>query len=383
MAVESGSVTLRRLYINGKCKASSDASWIENLKANAFSYKKLKPDDENQGFAVMGNELSSDFNLDNSIFGKYVLFSLRKDVKKIQRTLLNLHVKERIKERLKELEADTISQKQKGEIKNEVLEELNQNTPESIQILQVIIDTARKEVFISSTSDKMVESVEVLFNKAFGIKLIEANSMATAQNLLDADTFEEVLDNPGYDSVDGMEVHPDFQDGPEAKLGSGFLTWLYYYLNAGEGTWKGKSVGEFGIIMNDYLLLEGEALGSKQTLLKKGLITKCAELSTAFNVGKQVSKVKMECARDNGADAEEQWVFTIDKANFDLSSLKVPKYSEGNQAARTLGRLNYIIEAFEIIDEMFLHFLELRYSNKWKSTVKELKNWIGLLRGNF
>ena len=380
MSAESGAVTLRRLFIKGKSKASSDASWIENLNANAFADRKLGPDEENHGWAILGNELSTNFNLDNTVNGKFVTFSLRKDTKRIQRTMLNLKVKERILERMKEMETDTLPQKQKVEIKAEIIEELNKSTEASLQIVQVIVDTARKEVFVTCTSDKLIESFITLFDKTFNVKLLEANSMACAENLLEADVFEKILDKPGIELIDGLEVHPDFENSPEAKLGSGFLTWLFYYLQAGDGHWKGPHVGEFGILMEDYLLFEGEALGTKQTLLKKGLVNQCAELATVLRIGKQIAKAKLTLARENGTEATEVWSFMINNMKFDLSSLKVPKFSDGNSAARTLGRYNYLIEAFEILDDLYLHYLELRYSRKWPAALTEIRNWIKLLQ---
>jgi hypothetical protein len=391
MSVESGSITLRRFFIKGRSKASSDPLWIENLNANAFEGKKLGPEEDNFGWAVLGNELNTVFNIENTINGKFITFSLRRDNKKIQRTLLNLRVKERILERMKESETDTLPQQQKAEIRAEVIDELSKETVPNIQIIQIVVDTARKEVYATCTSDKLVETFITLYDKTFNVTLLEANSVSSAQNLVEPDVFEEMLDNPGIELVKGLEVHPEFENGPESKLGCGFLTWLFFYLQHGDNTWKGSNVGEFGIVVDDYLLFEGEALGTKQTLLNKGRVTNCAELGTVLRIGKQVAKVKLQFARgeiiikeDEEDDKHmrdiENWSFTIDKAKFDLSALKVPKFSEGNRAARTLGRLNYLVEAFEILDDLFLTYLELRYSKKWASTIKEIRNWIQLIQ---
>lgn len=376
MSIESGNLTLRRYYIEGKCKASSNPFWIDRLKQNIFSEKKLISDEENLGWTVLGNELSTDFSLENTIYGKYILFSLRRDYLKIPSTLLQLHLKHRIHERLKEIETDTISQKQKVEIKEEVLEHLLSQTPPHLQIAQVVIDTAKSEVFITSTSDKMNESFELLFQKTFELDLFAANFMSSAQKLLDAECFEQVLDDPSMILIKDLEVHPEFEDSPEGKLGASFLTWLLYIIQQGDGTWNCKSLGEIGILMEELLVLEGEALGSRQTQLKKGVINRCAELITALKVGKFVSKAYCQLARDNGSEEAETWTFTIHKHTYDLTSLKVPKYSEGNQAARMIGRLNYISESFEIIDELFNSYLEHRYIKNWKKTEEDMQNWI-------
>ena len=386
MSLEHGSVTLRRYYMQSSCKASSDPNWVSSLNENAFIEKTLGPDEDNTGWSVFGNELSTEFSIDNTAFGKFILISFRRDSVKIQRTMLNLLLKSRIHERLKSEEIETISQKQKAEIKEEILDELTKKTSPNLQIIQALVDTARGEVFLSSTSDKICESFLMLFSQTFSIQLLEANFMATAQRNLSEEVFENVLDAPGILLGPAFDVHPDFEDTSEGKLGSSFLTWLLYQLQTGDGTWASKSLGEFGMILNDYLLLEGEALGSKQMLLKKGVLGRCAELATSLKVGKLVSKIRCQLARDTLAPAEgdaagsssepEEWSFVVDKINYDLSSLKMPKYSDGNEAARTLGRMGYIVEAFEIMDELFSSFLELRYSKEWKKHHEAMTNWV-------
>jgi hypothetical protein len=380
MSIESGAVTLRRLYIRGRVKASSDPIWMENLKLHAFTEHKLGPEEENKGWAVSGNELHTDFNLTNTVFGKFIVLSLRKDTKRIQRTMLNLKLKERIRLRMIEMETDKLPAKQKSELKTEVIDELNKSTPANIQIVQVIVDPSRKEVYVSSTNEKLVSEFSVLFEKSFEVRLEQAHPKACAHKLLDKETFEKVEDRPGIEIVENLELHPDFENSQEEKLGAAFLTWLFYYLRSGDGRWKGANVGEFGIHINDYLLFEGEALGTKQTLLKQGPVASSAELATVLRIGKQISKASLHFAREDGTQENENWIFYINKANFDLSSLKVPKYNEGNQATRTLGRFNYLVESFQIIDDLFLSFLELRYSNKWSSAVKEIRSWVKLLQ---
>ncbi|MBF0197033.1 MAG: recombination-associated protein RdgC [Planctomycetes bacterium] len=390
MSLESGSITLRRYYMQSPCKASSDPSWVQSLRENAFIERQLGMDEENMGWAVFANELSTDFAIESTAYGKYILLSFRRETVKVQRTLLNLHVKARVKERLKELESETLSQKQKTEIKEEVSAELLENAQANLQVIQVLVDTARKEVYLSTTSDKSCESFEVLFLKTFNIKLLEANFMATSQKIVEDQIFEDILDGPGIRLGPEFDIHPDFEDTSEGKLGSAFLTWLLYILQTGDGTWKSKSLGEFGMILNEYLLLEGEALGSKQMLLKKGVLGRCAELATSLKVGKLVSKIRVQVARgddgstpapEGGEDREpaseaEEWAFVVDKLNFDLASLKVPKYNDGSEAARVIGRMGYIVEAFEIMDELFETFLDIRYGKSWNSVHKKMTNWV-------
>ncbi|MBF0235547.1 MAG: recombination-associated protein RdgC, partial [Desulfamplus sp.] len=319
------------------------------------------------------------FTKESVVVGKYVIFSYRQDSVKISPTLINLHVKNRVHERLKKEEASAIGQKQRAEIKEEVINELIEEVVPSISVTQLLIDTSKSEMYLAGSSDKTVEGVMILFEKTFKLRLMEANFMATAQRILEKDIFEKVLDKPGIQLKDS-EFNPEYEDTPEGKLGAAFLTWLLFYLEVGEAVWASKSLGEFGILIDEYLLLEGEAAGSRQTLLKKGTTCRCIEMNAALHAGKLVSKARCHIARDRGKEEADEWFFVIDKLNYDLQSLKVPKSREGDAYTRQLTRLDYIIEIFELIDEIYTYFLDLRYGRKWKKSEQEMIDWVkGLL----
>ena len=264
-----------------------------------------------------------------------------------------------------------------------MIEEFVKQTPPTVQVVQAMIDTVRGELYLGSTSDKISDLFTQHLSKTFDLKLQEGNYLSTTQQMLDEDTFDKVLDQPGITIGEPAEVHPEFEDTLEGKLGASFLTWILYTLAQGEGEWKTKHAGEFGLVLNEYLLLEGGAAGSKQMLLKKGVLVKCAELATSLRIGKLVSKIRIEMARDGGTEENnetESWVVLIDKLNYDFSSMKVPKISEGNEAAKMLGRFNGIVDAVELMDELYEHFLGLRYGRKWKATLKEMEQWVSELQ---
>lgn len=380
MSLENGSVTLRRFFVKGRCSPSSNPEWIEQLKENAFVGRELELEDENLGWAVFGEELSTEFSLENTVVGKFIVFSLRRDSIKVPSSLVNLHLKSRIKEKMRSEETESLSKKQRAELKEEVVEQLMEKTPTQIQIVQILLDTAKSEVFVASTSDKVLELFEGLFSKSFDLNLQNADFLSTAHQMVGDELFEKVMDDPGICVGNPIEIHPEFEDSMEGKLGAAFLTWMLFTLQTGDGVCKSKRQGEMGLTLHEYLMLEGEALGSKQMLLKKGVVSRCAELAISLNIGKQVSKLRIMSARD-GADTEENpeaevWTYVLDKIHFDMASLKVPKSEEGADIAKTLARFNYIVDAFELMEDMLEQYLEQRYSNEWSTLQEEMSSWI-------
>lgn len=380
MPIESGTLSLRRYCLQGSCRASSNEMWLNGLKKHAFAEKKLKLEDENSGWVVFDDELSTNFAIDNCAIGKFIVFSMRLDRLKIPRSLLQMHVKHRIRERLKDGESKTLSRNQQSEIRNDVIEELSKTSPADIQVVQVMIDTARKELYINTTQSALGEMVAHSVEKSFELKCREANFMSQAQKIMTRDDFERVLDEPGVHLRPQIDLDGEPQDGPESRLGSAFLTWLLHMLQDADGNIKNEQHGELGMMVDDYLLLEGEVSGSRQITLKKGLLASCAELATSLKVGKLVAKARFKVAREGKEDEGEQWNFVVDKKNYDLSSLKTPRSKDPDAHTRTLHRLLYLVEAFEIMDGLFQDYLELRYGKAWKKAGAKISQWIETLQ---
>lgn len=383
MPLESGSITLRRFFLKGKAKPSSDPFWVNSLKTGAFQERNLDLEEENSGWAVFGDELSTDFSLENSVNGKFIVFSLRKESIAIPASLVNLHVKHQLIERMKNEETESIPQAQKAEIKEQVVQSLMEETKPKIQVVQAMVDTARGEVFLSSTNDKVLDAFDALFNKCFGLGLQRANFPATALQLIGPERFDSVLEDPGITIGNPIEINPEFEDALEGKLGAAFLTWLLFTIENSDGTWQSKHQGEIGMVMEESLVLEGEAIGSKQMVLKKGVLTQCAELAVSLNIGKLVSKIRITAARGQAEEenqSEEQWTFTLDKLNFDMASMKVPKSKEGPNVAKLLARLNSVIDVVELLEDLFENFLEIRYGKQWEGVNEEMSSWVKSLQ---
>ena len=369
MPINQGNVTLRRFFLDQKAKPSSDVSWLDALNKEAFEHKKLSLDDESLGWAVYGNELETKFSIENVARGKYVLISLRHETLKLSSSLVNLHLNKRFSDRMKELESQSLGKSQRDEIKQDVIDSLMGSATTTTTTTQCFVDTARGEVFVASSSTKILELFQMLFQRSFGYKLFDANPMAVAERLLGDEMVDRVLESPQYEIsyIDPANINPDASpDGLESRLGSGFLTWLVYELYAEGYGWDTSRHGALGVIVNQSISLEGISAGAKRTSLRKGAPDRSAEFASALRVGKQVSKVALYLAREREG-GEDIWKFTLDKSTFTMASLSVPKVLEGDIPTRQLGRLDLLVESFEMLDERFQTFLELRYGPDWKT----------------
>ncbi len=197
------------------------------------------------------------------------------------------------------------------------------------------------------------------------------------RRLLDDDeAYERVMARPGLHLVDNLEIHPEFEDLPTARLGASFLTWFYFFLQTGEGIWASEEIEEIAIEVDDALTLSGESFGSREIVLKKGPVAKCRELAAAFAAGKAVSKVRFSFWRGNEEDEGCTWSLGLDKKSLQLSGLKLPKSEEPDRYGQLMERFDALAEIFEILDDIVRDFLQMRISDEWPSILQDMRHWV-------
>jgi hypothetical protein len=222
----------------------------------------------------------------------------------------------------------------------------------------------------------MVDGFCQLFYECFGIQLIDADYATIAHRLLDhEENFEKLMSKPGLDLIENMEIHPDFEDSPEIRLGSSFLTWFYYHLQDSDSSWSSEFVEEVHVVCEDQLTLAGEAFGSREITLRPGAINTCRELSAALQVGKTVSKAKFLFYRGDEDDGQV-WTFLIDKQNYVLNSLKLPKVEMADDITMLRDRFENIREIHTVLDDIYLDYLELRTSEAWPEICERMRHWV-------
>jgi len=355
VSLDKGSSTLKRFYIEGKIPDDILVKFTEG----AFQYAKLNVDVKNSGFAVFNNELSPEFNDENSKFGRFYVVSLRTDTLKVKRKTLEMKVNQFVCN-LKAT-GEVVSSIKKAEFTQDLIETDGSVTTVDTNIVNVIIDT-HGIMYMNTNSIESEDLIVGLIFKHLGIKVLQANPFSVVSKNYNQDVMDNALDYPSMEVIDN-EVHPEFEDSPEGKIGSGFLTWLMYYLNTGDGLFN-----HMGISFLDTVTLEGESMGSKQAVLKKGCISSCVELTASLKVGKTISSAKLLIAEANG-DEVNNFEFTIDKATFSLSSCKVPK-------GLMLERILHFVNCFETIDSLFSAYIDTRYGKKWDKDKSKIKKWI-------
>jgi recombination associated protein RdgC len=380
MALEQGSVSLRRFFPAQVLPKSRDDIWFEKLNEHRLrEMEELKPDSENGGWAVLGNELSTEFNVKNVVIGPYVMFAYRRDTLKLPAGLVELHMKAHMA--VEKEFGEGVGKQKRQQMKDDIVQDLLEKTLPNIETAGVLVDTSRQVLYFCGSNEKLTDEFLTLFYKCWNVQLVESDWETTAHRLLDNEKkVSTILKDPGLYLVKNLEIHPEFQDEAHARLGSSFLTWLYYFLQTTESVWASEEIEEIGVYVDDSLTLAGETYGSREITIKKGFVSTCRELAAAFAAGKAVSKMRLNFLR--GDEEEGQlWSFGLDKRNLQMQGLKCPKSEEVDAHTALMERFDSIAEIHDILDDMVRDFLQLRISPEWPEILEEMRQWIGHMDG--
>ncbi len=374
MALESGTTTLRRFYTSKSLPHRSNPIWLEKLKEFCVCDVELEQDMENEGWAVLGNELSTDFSEKNTIVGPYIIFSYRCDTHRVAMNIVDLHLKSQIS--LDVDNSEIVNRQKENDMKDDIIRDLLSNTLPSIEIAGVLVDTHNGIVYYTSGSERLIDKLCLLFLYTFDISLIEATYETSAARLLDDEELAcSLLTQPGTLLVEDLQLHPDYMDNPDARMGSSFLTWFFYFLQSSESLWVSENIEEIFIQVESELSLAGETFGSREVTIKKGDINNCKELVAAFSAGKRISKLRFLFYRGSEED-NESWSFSMDKKSYAMLSLKVPKPEAVDTFGLKIERFDSICEIHDIIDDIYLDYLNLKTSKGWADIENDMRIWL-------
>ncbi len=161
-------------------------------------------------------------------------------------------------------------------------------------------------------------------------------------------------------------------------LGNEFLTWLWYLIETDQditGMISAKDPIRFDI--GNSLVLENN-LGdkSKERITIKGDQAGLEEGTTALKKGAWVTDINLLCKI-----GEDEFKFSIKGESFNLTGLKPPSIdtsASGDEMEGMIIEKTYLIlKVIEVIDTLFLKYVEKRSSDTWKTKeFQAIKNWV-------
>ncbi|CCK82540.1 hypothetical protein [Desulfobacula toluolica] len=162
-------------------------------------------------------------------------------------------------------------------------------------------------------------------------------------------------------------------------LGNDFLTWTWFLIENDHNISSIlDSKDAVTLKVGNSIVLENK-LGdkSKEKITIKGDQAGLEEGTTALKKGAFVTQINLICKIN-----EDEYKFTIKGDSFNITGLKTPKTDlSGNEdeiEGLVLEKASFCFKIFEIIDTLFLKYIEQRTSDDWNNKgLQEIKAWIG------
>ncbi len=161
-------------------------------------------------------------------------------------------------------------------------------------------------------------------------------------------------------------------------LGNDYLTWIWFLIeNSRNISSIIHSKDIITLEIGNSIVLENH-LGdkSKEIITIKGDQAGLEEGTTALKKGAFVTKINLICKIN-----EDKYKFTINGESFNITGLKTPKSdlskNEDEIEGFILENAFFGFKIYEVIDSLFLKYIEQRTSDDWNSKgLQDIKNWI-------
>jgi len=159
-------------------------------------------------------------------------------------------------------------------------------------------------------------------------------------------------------------------------LGEEFLTWLWYVIEKDQNLIKNFDKDFVALEIGNRIVFENRRRESGERITIKGDGASLEEGILTLKKGALVSELNVVFK-----SAELTWQFTLKGESLNVSSFNLPNTgmpeSDEDIEGFVLEKIFLYDKILKILENIFIHFVELRLSNRWQNKmVSEIRNWI-------
>lgn len=386
MGVYANTVSITQFTITGDLPKNDQFQWFsQKLSDRGFQSIENSSEESSEGWTQVDRpddaafEAPSDFWRDH-----YVLFSLRKDQRKIPAAVLKSHTA-REEGAFLALHPNLrrTPKNKREEIKEQVqLRLLIKCLPVPASV-DLVWDQRNSTLTLYSLGAKVIERFEDFFRKTFeGFSPVIIHPFARARLLLEGQLLDklEAANQAGSDSVVAMIRDNQW-------LGWDFLLWLLQRGVDGEGEYgvcrPGHfSAGErFSAWIDDRIQFQGGGEeGGIQKVTVSGSQDSYLEAISALKSGKRITSATIYMEKD-----ENPWKLTLKGDTFGFASFKCPQVrierdatvEEMSEREAVFYERMYLTEqGIQLFDSLFATFLNERLTDGWNVRLQTIQAWL-------
>jgi hypothetical protein len=184
MGLMARSASIVRYRVRGEIEGPFWESVDEGIRRGAFKRGDSDGDEVGIGWTSIDDFTDAAFDGAGYVRGTYVALSLRVDTARIPAKLLEMQFKVESRKLLEERGQKRLSSAQSRELKEILKERLRSQVLPSIQVFDLIWNTADATLYFGTLGVKPRERMEAHFKKSFGLTLLPIIPYLRAEELL-------------------------------------------------------------------------------------------------------------------------------------------------------------------------------------------------------
>ena len=387
MGARSGSLTFTRFFTQGALPKDLRRKFLEAAKLRVF--EPLKPEDEAleaTGWCVMERPFDLDIDAAKMFHDSYVTLGFRVDRYRIPGALLKSQITDEEQRMLSRTKKAKLSRNEKLEVKERVVMRLRKKVIPTSKAIDLCWHLDSGTVLFFGHSKRMLGDFAALFEKSFGLPLLEDSPYAAATRSGLSRELEKALKNIEPLSFSSgrkklgkasskREAEPEAPSEPSANegddlleriestrfLGSEFLLWLW--LRA-EIVNQPISVGDFGeleVWLDNHLTLQSDIDPNERVTVRGAAPSGSAEAREA--VRSQKFPVRARVALRN---EERDFACVLVAQRFAVASGVIPAVLTKETDDAFQERMTLVERLSLTLDGLYAAFLRERLTATWQ-----------------
>jgi hypothetical protein len=386
MGVYSNTVSITQFTISGDLPTQDQFPWFsKRLSDRGFQSIENSAEETSEGWTQVDHpddaafEAPSDFWRDS-----YLVFSLRRDQRRIPAALLKSHSgREEGAFLAQHPNLRRAPKRKREEIKEQVRLRLLTKCLPVPTSADVVWDQRSGVLTLFSLGSKVIERFEDTFRKTFdGLSPIVVHPFARARMLLEGSLLEalEKANQANSDAVTALIRDNQW-------LGWDFLLWLLQRGINGEGDFSVSRPGHFAAgerfsaWIDDRIQLQGGGEeGALQKVSVSGSQDSYLEAISALKSGKRITSATVCMEKDDNL-----WKLTLKGETFGFAGFKCPQIRIEKDAtvdqmsereAAFYERMYLLEQGIQLFDSLFAAFLRERLSDGWSGRAATIQVWL-------
>jgi hypothetical protein len=385
MGILANSVSVCHFMVQGEIPSQDLFQWVgERLARFGFHSIDQSAEEQSIGWVALDDSRDGSFSAANSFWrDRYLVFTLRKDQRRVPTALLKSHLEQAMNDYLAANPGLSRVPKQKKEdLKEAVRMALFARTLPAPSTYDVVWDTRTAMVTFTSLSQKTIEMFEALFRKSFeGLRLVAFHPYSRAKSLLDEDLGSalQMANKAGSDAVIDLVRSNQW-------LGCDFMLWLMYRtLNSASEYHVSRPgpalTGEpFTAYLDNRFVLLGNNENGVQKVTVAGPQDHFNEVRSALFHQKQITEATLHLEK-----GENCWKLTLKGELFHFGALRSPAVTiekdnltdmTSEKEAVFYERMALLEESQQLFDSLFVAFLQDRLGAGWSGLEQVIRDWL-------